>query len=623
MSDSRRETPMPSPPAPSRATGLGSDRRFWLAAGVTAAGLLAVVLYGAGDRPSAGQPTGRRALKGRTDPPPPVSRTRDASDPRERRLLTAGWDPESARTVLAYHAGFLAALSADSPTAADAALDRLAVLGRSPKAHSLLRTQPELAGPLAAVTDPDAAVDVFVTAGEDATALVNCLLLAGDRPARDDAVAVFARHAHRIALLQRMGVFGVEALFPARLHGDGDRAFDRWLADALDAAVRDDDLLAAVVLFARGQGLALRERMAGDATFRARFDDLWAALRRVCSAPGHPLELYLDEPAVWDVLMRPGGEELLRRRGLLAVALLHGPKAYPKPLHDRVAGLVLAGDGTTFNGLYDGPFRDHPQFRDLLAAKLPDDLLARVVADLLAAGGHYAPKLRTFWLLRETPTKLGATVADRGPGALQWIPFYTTAVVAGKLLTGERVSDDEWVGAGTDLVAAVVPVSRVGKLVVTQSLKRVAAETAVRKLGTAAAEKAATTSAREVRRWSATALLEQSRRAMGQVGRLSSVDVTSAVRVAYRRSGVGRDGFRRLTGLEARVFMRRDGRVVVHLDRLAWERTRAYLTDRVKESVEEAVADTPAGRHAAKVAAAAVSLLDAVELPTISREDTR
>ncbi len=182
----------------------------------------------------------------------------------------------------------------------------------------------------------------------------------------------------------------------------------------------------AVVQFARGQGPTLRARMAADATFRGQFQELWVALLRVCSAPGHPLELYLDEPAVWDVLLRPGGDELLRWRGLLAVALLHGPKAYPKHLHDRVAGLLLAGDGTTFTSLHDGAFREHPQFRDLLATKLPDDLLA--------AGGNYALKPHS---------RPPSPVAGRGR---EWIPFYTAAVVAGKLLTGERVTDDQWAG---------------------------------------------------------------------------------------------------------------------------------------------------------------------------------
>ncbi len=109
---------------------------------------------------------------------------------------------------------------------------RLTVLGEFPTARALLRTRPEYAGLLAAVTDADAAAAVLAAVGEDAPALVNLLLLAADRPARGDAVVAFARQGHRIARLQRMGAFGVETLFPPSASRDGDRAFDRWLANA-------------------------------------------------------------------------------------------------------------------------------------------------------------------------------------------------------------------------------------------------------------------------------------------------------------------------------------------------------------------------------------------------------
>ena len=45
-------------------------------------------------------------------------------------------------------------------------------------------------------------------------------------------------------------------------------------------------------------------------------------------------------------------------------------------------------------------------------------------------------------------------------------------------------------------------------------------------------------------------------------------DVTDLVRFTYKKSGSGRETFKRLTGLEARVFMRPDRRVAVHLPQL-------------------------------------------------------
>ena len=40
-------------------------------------------------------------------------------------------------------------------------------------------------------------------------------------------------------------------------------------------------------------------------------------------------------------------------------------------------------------------------------------------------------------------------------------------------------------------------------------------------------------------------------------------DVTEALRFAFQKSGLGRDSFRHITDLEAKVFMRADRRVLI------------------------------------------------------------
>lgn len=49
----------------------------------------------------------------------------------------------------------------------------------------------------------------------------------------------------------------------------------------------------------------------------------------------------------------------------------------------------------------------------------------------------------------------------------------------------------------------------------------------------------------------------------------STAVITRAVQVIFSYSGVDRDTFKRLTGLEARVFMRGDARIYIHFDNLA------------------------------------------------------
>ncbi len=627
MDASRSSVPaaVPVTPASAAARRAWRDRLWNAAAGLVAVVAVAVLFLAGGDGaiPRPVPPPGSR---------PPVAvaptaspdRPAPAADDVVATLTAAGYDAASAAAVAAYHAEFLAALAADSPPARDRVLDRLGVLAKYPDALAYVRTHPEYAGLLAAVTDARAAANALRAAGDDAVALVNCLLLAADRSERDAAVAVFARHGTRIAKLQRAGLLGVETLFPADPTTDGERTYDRCLADALDAAGRDDDRLAAVILFARDRGPDLRRRLAADPAFRGRFaGDLWPALRRACERPGRPLELYLDEPRVWDLLLRPDGEALLAAGGPLAVELLFGPTAYPPALHDRIAHLLLAGYQDVLAGLVAGPFRQDPQFRDLLAEPIPDDLFAGAVARLLAAGANFRDPLAKLWAIRTDPAALKAAVVGQQPSALDWIPLYAAGVAVRKLAAGERVSDDEWLGAGLDVVGSVAPVAKIVRAVartaVTQTLLKSATGRAARRLGQGggaeAIERAVADSPREVRRWTQSALLAKSREEATTAGRLA-VDVTAVVRLMYRRTGVGREGFRRATGLDARVFLRADARVFLHVDRLlidkALTKTSAYLDDLVRRAVEDDLADAAANRTTAARSAAVLFLLDAL-----------
>lgn len=62
------------------------------------------------------------------------------------------------------------------------------------------------------------------------------------------------------------------------------------------------------------------------------------------------------------------------------------------------------------------------------------------------------------------------------------------------------------------------------------------------------------------------------REAAEKLARYGAVEITGPVRLAFKgtqATGAGRKLFKAVTKLEARLFMRRDGRVIVRFDRLA------------------------------------------------------
>ena len=59
--------------------------------------------------------------------------------------------------------------------------------------------------------------------------------------------------------------------------------------------------------------------------------------------PVVPLEYYVGDPNLWKLLAMPQGKELLQRRGLQAVKLLFGKKAYAPEHHNKVSDILLNG----------------------------------------------------------------------------------------------------------------------------------------------------------------------------------------------------------------------------------------------------------------------------------------
>ncbi len=534
-----------------------------------------------------------------------IAESRPSASLRER-LIKAGWSAPAAGAVTGLNREFFDALAAEAPKPSEELFAALERLGRHPKLMTLLADHPELAGLFAGLVDPEPARAALAGPSSDVRTFTAMMLLSppDQRPALAN---LFARHGSLIASLHRHGIPGAEALFldsRAGTEHPGDRAYEDWLAETLDRRLRgDENDLDAFLQVVLEHGPGIRVRLRADPEFRSRFaGELWPALERLAGNPETPIELFLDDPAVWDVLRRKGGEELLSKRGMVAVAVLYGERPWPEAVRDRLVRVLLAGGASSLAGLLEGPFRHEPRFRDLLAAPdLTDETIVGIITALQKNGPDYGPTLEAIVQARNSPERLKALLGPPESNDFDWVQHYIAYSVARKLVLDERVSPEEWWELGIDSVLTVFTIGKIAKIggkVVTQTLKtavkeeagkqlaRRSAGTAVRgaagALATGTTKAAArTVSERLIVRWTVTETIRSARRAAkaatDSVSRRLAVDITKPVRFFYLHTGLGRAHFNRLFELEARIFMRADGRVLFHLDRFALVRACEYL----------------------------------------------
>lgn len=530
-----------------------------------------------------------------TGPLSPAPTSLRPVDPLHEDLVRSGWEPSAAAAVLDLNADWFAVLEAENSAARGRQIELLQRLGHFRTMMPLLRSCPEAAGLIANSRDPQATADVLDRGDADQRQFLLGLYML--HPGRDESAqlsaALHGPNADLVRRLWRHGLAGVEALFMFPRKSEADREYERWLQETLTqrAAVGDDDDLASFVVLAAHHGEGIRRRLNANGEFLSRFRvDLWPKLSRVALSPGNALELFLDDPAVWDLLMRPDGEELLLKRGMLAVALLFGRDAFPVDLHVAVSRILLAGDGRTASGLIEGTFRMEPVFLTLLRRGLPSDLLAAVVRQLLEAGADFAKPLHRF--ANMSLELIAEAVGPVSSSWAEWLPLYAQLSLGRKLFLGDEITAADWIEVTVDTAALFVPVPGVGK-VASQTTKaivkvseRAIVKAALRRLAASVVRQTVGSKfKKEIARWGAAAILAEAREAGRRLSRHAAVDVTGAVQVLFREGHLGRAAFRRITSLEARVFMRQDARVFIHVERVATKGAVGYLKGAVKEAV--------------------------------------
>ena len=532
-----------------------------------------------------------------------------------KALTDAGWTQQALGRVIALNADWFAILERDAPDAFSDQLRCLKRLGNRPQVLDFLKTFPETAGLLATADDPEELVEILDTDDAKRTLLMGLFVrYLGRREITALATALKGNRDLICRLIER-GLVGTEVLFIFPRTGLGASDYEKWLQDNITTGLAgSDEDLASFIQFALLQGRDLLDQLNTDESFRTQFrTELWPKLLRVVNRKDEALEFYMDAPDLWRLLALEDGEVLLERRGMLAAALLFGPNAYPKELQPRVIHILLSGDGITFQALTEGKFRKDPLFHKLLERPLTGPVLAAALNKLFEQGTNYRPLLEKY--NRLTNEVLAEEVGPPPMGIQTWLPFYTHYMIARKLWQGRDPSTQEWVEAGVDttleVATLIFPAAKGGKLV-TQTVKNagrkagekeLARETA--ELGIKAAQKKLSNEAVEqltkagmegqARKWAVTQALTEMQRSyrsmMQAIEKATSFEITDPVKFFYQHSNFGRESYKRLTNLEARVFMRGDGKVFVHVDRLAYAQVKRFLNEMFKIKAKEVITE--------------------------------
>ena len=227
---------------------------------------------------------------------------------------------------------------------------------------------------------------------------------------------------------------------------------------------------------------------------------------------------------------------------------------------------MLACDNETVQALLQ--FGSQPLFRKLLRRSLPQPTLRATLHRLIQKGSDYPADLQL--LDRLSDAALTEEVGPPPDGIKTWVPLYYTYYVTKKFWQGRPPTTMELALAVIDPATFVLPELKAGPVVAegaskvfTTSLKEGGLALARDEVSSQVAKQLAEKGLeKEVVKYGITGLLTRIQAPIRTaVARQTTFEITQPLRFMFSYSGVGRESLKRLTGLEAKLFMRSDAGV--------------------------------------------------------------
>ncbi|MEI7776307.1 MAG: hypothetical protein WCK17_16205, partial [Verrucomicrobiota bacterium] len=401
--------------------------------------------------------------------------------------------------------------------------------------------------------------------------------------------------------------------------------YGKWLDEVLAPSIitKSDDALFSRLEFVGRTGKPLRKKLEEESKFRKDFADIiWPRFRDCIVDISHEQAGNADifflcggEPLIWDFFCRPDSVKLFHNAGMDSVTMLCGDRALHPDVQETVAALWV-------KGILDLPeqiqnYQGDANFRALVRRYGTDQwpLLNGVCLRLNQKAADWPQEARYLATLSETA--LPKEIHPVEPGC---IPGASLFSMVGKFLDGRRVDPTDWLGSGFDVLDLVTlgmaieftgPIkggAEVARKLAQQTLKTGAKEGLEKLTGKTMKQLALGKAEGEWTQVLAKEALEKLPKDIRQaIIKGGIVDVTDSVKAGFKISqqlGLGREPFKKLTGMEARVFMRQDGRVFITFTHLLAKSTpAAYFLTR---TFENGIIQTPPVKGVAVGAALAL-----------------
>ena len=229
--------------------------------------------------------------------------------------------------------------------------------------------------------------------------LLNLLQVHRSLDSRKRLRDAWKRYKREIALLWQEGFSGAESFFFLETNSWADREFAGWISDVLNGPKNDEEVesLMQVLVF---QATSIRNRMndTSQTEFARRFrGELWPKLKQITASPNRPIELFVQYPGIWDLLMQKDGQDLATTLGAIAVELFVAEPRYPKDLRPTIKRLAASRSAMVLETLCDVRFRRDRKFWAFLRkCALPDDEFGMAICELHQADGAYPSILEEY-----------------------------------------------------------------------------------------------------------------------------------------------------------------------------------------------------------------------------------
>jgi hypothetical protein len=485
-------------------------------------------------------------------------------------LVKRGWKDAPAEAVVRLNSRYFQLLQQADPKGLKRHLAVLGRLGNHPSAQMRLEELPELAGLLAGALEVhrDAPAQILKTLRryDDRPIL---LTLYGLNATSHDCMALartLERDGDLVARLCRRGAYDATTWFEMLPDNpEARRQYREWLRDLVESALRspDEHALDRAQAFLAIHSRTIRTKLDKEPHFRRDFlRKLWPRYVQILTR--HQDEtwgVYVYDLRVWEFLARYGrvGAELFESHGPLAVDLLISGDY--RGCEQRVLEALKCKDQWMIDALYDRELRQQPLFKKLLKRDIPGGALAAALHRLARNRPRQPTLLRYYDRLDDQALKEELGRAYEGAGI--WLPGYSIYYLARKYAQGRGIDGMDIVMATVDAAEIVLVMKGASKglKLIQQGVK-----TSLKKRGlTEVGERAGKATARELFPWTLREAYQIGRQSIARLQKGAQIDITDLVRLAFKNTRTGRETFRRITKLEARIFMRGDRRVAFDL----------------------------------------------------------